>query len=68
VISYSKKFEATRVRVKKLEEKLETERSKLQKLCPHVHLNGSSAFPHGTSFTDCSLCGMSSYYLGREDQ
>lgn len=62
MLSYSKEFLKAKERVAKLEAKLETERKKLQEACPHVHLNGQSAFPSGLGFTDCSLCGMSNYY------
>lgn len=50
--------------IEEIEKQLEVERKKLQDLCPHVHLNGRSAFPGGLSFTNCELCGMSSYYAG----
>jgi hypothetical protein len=59
--SYSKEFLKQKDKLEKLEASVEAERKKLQDLCPHVHLNGRSAFPNGISFTDCSLCGMSSH-------
>ena len=42
---------------------LREERKKLQDLCPHVHLDGRTAFPPSTTFADCSLCGMSNHDL-----
>lgn len=49
-------------KVKELEVKLDQARVALQEICPHAYPNGRSAFPHGISFTDCELCGQSSYH------
>lgn len=48
--------------VKELEAKADKARTELQQICPHAYPNGRTAFPHGISFTDCELCGQSSYY------
>lgn len=61
---HSKEFIHQHDLVLALREKLEVEIAQLQKLCPHMHLDGSTAFPRGMSFVDCSLCGMSSYHAG----
>lgn len=52
--------------VKKLEEKHKVALDRLQKLCPHVDLAGRSTFPRGLSFTDCTMCGISSHDIGKE--
>ena len=67
MIKYSKKFEKLKLKVYKLRKQLYEAEKDFMKECPHMYLDGSSAFPRGISFTDCSLCGCSSYYAGREN-
>lgn len=66
MINYSKQFLAQMKRVEKLRTQLEADEKKLQELCPHVNLDGSSTFPSSISFSDCKLCGLSSYDVGRK--
>lgn len=61
---YDATFLAQHTTVKNLRKAVIAEEKKLQELCPHVHLDGTSAFPRGLSFTDCTLCGMSSHDVG----
>lgn len=63
MIVYTKKFQKLRKQVDDLQSRLDEKTKEFQKECPHTHLNGSSAFPKGTSFTDCEICGMSNYYV-----
>lgn len=70
MINYTPEFVALREAVDKLKQQLKNAQILLQKSCPHIHLNGQTAFlkGHFTSYRECDLCGMSEYYLGREKE
>ena len=61
---YSEEFRKAKQRVCMLKRQLGDAQYELQKLCPHVYLSGISAYPRAIGFTDCELCGLSSYYGG----
>jgi hypothetical protein len=62
--AYAKGFLRAQERVRKLEERLEKAKKDLQDLCPHVHLDGTSAIPKGLSHSECTICDQSTYYMG----
>lgn len=64
--NYSREFLRALERVETLRERLRGAQRELQAVCPHVHLDGSSAFPRGLSFTECTLCDLSNHDLGLE--
>ena len=65
MMRYNKDFIVQMKKVDAMKKALREEQLKLYDLCPHVHLDGSSAFPSGISFTDCTICGESSYYASK---
>ena len=58
MVSYSKSFLNQLEKVRSAEKKLAQEKLKLEALCPHVDLSGNSTFPAGTSFVNCTICGL----------
>lgn len=64
--AYTKEFTRALERVEQLRTNLEKAERALQDECPHVRLDGTSTFPRGTSFVDCTLCGLSNHDLGRK--
>lgn len=64
--NYSKNFFKLRNKLNVLKEQLKKVQDQFKEECPHVDLSGRSTFPNGISFTNCTICGLSNYSLGKQ--
>ncbi len=65
---YPKEFHDAVEVLERAREQLHEAEARLQDVCPHVYLDGKSAIRPSITHSECSLCEMSTYDMGRSEK